>query len=508
MYMKKIKSLINKSDVKSFILGTALAIIISFGITGVLATNQSGDTYRFLGQDDGIDLVNRIGSLTVGQENDGSWILSGNSCLTTGGESELQSCLHVSGSGAFSKLTVLDMPVFIQNSSLFLNDDGDGAILSGLPTGFVIDDFIGTDDSIMTTSLQFEEGGVIAPRNLDEQRQLCADPTTGKLKICDDPVYHWEVNSSDWTDCELNQLGSCSGGTYTTGGGGSCTGIYYTNTCDGTFLRAGLVDWYGAWKAWNPSATYRYDDSTAYVSGESGNYPKYKTGTTYWKKKNYALDDWDYISQAHHKSQTLNCTSGTPNSQSDCTSNAWTSPSPSMYTDYREGTTTYGGHGGCGWNSHANSCSNLGITSESNCSISPHTNCTWEIDTTTGNCSDLDNHTACTWGVGMGDCTWDYSTGSQENTYVCKDDSGIIVDDTYCSDLIQSGAGIQDCQVDAVCGDRNGNPLPSDCDAGLCNHNGSGCESCAGLAEDGCSTTEPPFADRPSCAGENVTCAG
>ncbi len=524
--MKKVKSFIKKSNIKSFILGIAIAILISFGVTAVLAVSSDQDgggmstggittkTYGFIGQN--VGLVNKIGSLTIGKNTDDDWIMdTSNKCLTQGDGIELQTCLSVVGSASFSKLTVLDMPAFIQNSSLFLNESGDQSFLAGLPRGLVIDDFAGDDDSIMVSSLQYEVDGNLAPRNLDEQRNLCSD-SNGKLYVCAEPTYHWEVNTNDWTSCELNQQGSCSGGTYTDTS--YCSGGTYTGMCTGDDGYAFLekINWNGVQSNWIYGDVVK-DDNDCNSNGNK---------CSWWMVGNRTFNyDWailvhllsgdpvsailmgllhadrekvwkhSQIRRRRKPNGSLFVASNRPlfnASNGECSDlyeeDKCINPGLNHYV--------YKIDNNCSW-IDGGECSDL---SEDECTSSSE--CTFNTGTV-HNCSNINNKYFCVNAGDSNECTWNFPTGIQHNTYICKDDSGNTVDDIYCSDLTKSGAGTRSCKVDGVCGDREeGAVLTTYCESGVCDYNGSGCEYCMALSEDNCST---PDSD---CVGSDAGCAG
>lgn len=240
----------NNANAKSFVLGLALAIIIGFGVQSVVA---SSTTLKYLGQESG--LVNKIGSLTVGQASPISWIDWTSSdprstCMTSKPGTEDETCLGVSGVGAFSKLMVLDIPAFVTDT-LFLNNDANSNTIAGLPTGLVLED-TGGDDSIMVSGLQRNEDGSFMPVNTTDKRGLCASET-GVLYPCDiaEPVetYHWDEGV--WGSCSAASGGSCSG-TYATtiGTGGACIGSWQSG---GSVTK---VDWSGNSFTWQSGRVY------------------------------------------------------------------------------------------------------------------------------------------------------------------------------------------------------------------------------------------------------------
>ncbi len=257
---KKIVSFFTRSQTKSFVLGIGLAFVLAFSISSVIA--QGGqDTDPFIGPSS--NLVNRIGSLTIGLDHNASWIqpysynantgfytFSGNqfrrdTCLTSATGNEKETCLHVAGPGVFDQLSVIGtttntgLPTFVTDN-VFLKS-GTNPNISTLIEGLESEDNLivgndGLNNSIMATSLDRKDNGTFTPLDTTTKRGLCAN-ASGVLYPCDISApletYHWHY--SGWSDCSVagTSAGSCSGTWTSSSSNGTCSQGSYLSSCPG-----------------------------------------------------------------------------------------------------------------------------------------------------------------------------------------------------------------------------------------------------------------------------------
>jgi hypothetical protein len=177
--MKKILEKINTTTTRSIVVG----LIVSLGIMAATSAVQALNVLPFIGNNS--TLIERNGSLTIGDAISANWILeainpfnpsavSPNCVLSENPGSE--TCLDVSGGAAFTDL-------LIDRSAYLLGKTVIGATLSnGSTTSFPGNDsarFIvqesGAADSMLVSGLGFRGfSGTFSPRNTTSYQQICA----------------------------------------------------------------------------------------------------------------------------------------------------------------------------------------------------------------------------------------------------------------------------------------------------------------------------------------------
>ncbi|MCI5051452.1 MAG: hypothetical protein MRY57_04030 [Candidatus Pacebacteria bacterium] len=241
--MKKLLRKINTQTSRSIVLGLALSFALLGGVSSVLASN----VVPFIGGGAG-NLIERNGSLTIGDTTSASWIVNQvQDCIVAELSAPArETCLDVSGGSAFINLLV-DRSAYLTGKTAIGNFSGGSATSfpGGIPGAFIVQATQAGFDSILVTGLaRLDQSGNLAPRDLTTHSRVCAQQD-GTLYTCsggevtDEPLtYDWQVG--EYGPCSDSSAASCSGSyTTTSSNGGSCEGSYTTtgssNTCSGTY---------------------------------------------------------------------------------------------------------------------------------------------------------------------------------------------------------------------------------------------------------------------------------